>query len=59
MVDLVGLDYVFLIGYFLLVLGIVSWATFKEKVNTSSSNYLSGGKNVGWFVILVICLYFS
>lgn len=51
MVDLVGLDYVFLIGYFLIVFGIAAWATFKEKVNASSSDYFLGGKNVGWFVI--------
>ncbi|MHA7101353.1 SSS family solute:Na+ symporter [Roseivirga pacifica] len=51
MLDLVSLDYVFLIGYFLIVFGIAAWATFKEKVNSSSSNYFLGGKNVGWFVI--------
>jgi len=51
MVDLVGLDYAFLIGYFLIVFGIAAWATFKEKVNASSSDYFLGGKNVGWFVI--------
>lgn len=51
MVDLVGLDYAFLIGYFVIVFGIAAWATFKEKVNASSSDYFLGGKNVGWFVI--------
>jgi SSS family solute:Na+ symporter len=51
MVDLVGLDYGFLIGYFVIVFGIAAWATFKEKVNASSSDYFLGGKNVGWFVI--------
>lgn len=51
MVDLVGLDYAFLIGYFVIVFGIAAWATFKEKVNSSSSDYFLGGKNVGWFVI--------
>ena len=51
MVSLVSLDYVFLIGYFLIVFGIAAWATFKEKVNASSSDYFLGGKNVGWFVI--------
>lgn len=51
MVDLIGLDYAFLIGYFVIVFGIAAWATFKEKVNASSSDYFLGGKNVGWFVI--------
>lgn len=51
MVDLVSLDYVFLAGYFIIVFGIAAWATFKEKVNASSSDYFLGGKNVGWFVI--------
>jgi SSS family solute:Na+ symporter len=34
-----------------IVFGIAAWATFKEKVNASSSDYFLGGKNVGWFVI--------
>ncbi len=51
MVNLDGLDYAFLIGYFVLVFGIAAWATLKEKVNSSSSDYFLGGKNVGWFVI--------
>ncbi|OEK04807.1 sodium:solute symporter [Roseivirga misakiensis] len=51
MVDLISLDYVIIAGYFLLVFGIAAWATIKEKVNSSSSDYFLGGKNVGWFVI--------
>ncbi len=51
MVDLVSLDYVFLAGYFIIVFGIAAWATFKEKVNATSSDYFLGGRNVGWFVI--------
>ncbi|MEC7755853.1 MAG: sodium:solute symporter [Bacteroidota bacterium] len=51
MVDLVSLDYIFIAAYFVLVFGIAAWATFKEKVNSSSSDYFLGGKNVGWFVI--------
>ncbi len=51
MVDLISLDYIIIVGYFILVFGIAAWATFKEKVNSSSSDYFLGGKNVGWFVI--------
>lgn len=51
MVDLISLDYVIIALYFLIVFGIAAWATFKEKVNSSSSDYFLGGKNVGWFVI--------
>jgi len=51
MVDLIGLDYAIIAGYFVLVFGIAGWATFKEKVNASSADYFLGGKNVGWFVI--------
>jgi len=51
MVDLISLDYVIIAGYFIIVFGIAAWATIKEKVNASSSDYFLGGKNVGWFVI--------
>lgn len=51
MVALDGIDYLVIAGYFLVVFGIAGWATFKEKVNASSSDYFLGGKNVGWFVI--------
>ncbi len=51
MVDLISLDYIIIAGYFVVVFGIAAWATFKEKVNASSSDYFLGGKNVGWFVI--------
>lgn len=51
MVDLISLDYIIIAGYFVIVFGIAAWATFKEKVNASSSDYFLGGKNVGWFVI--------
>jgi SSS family solute:Na+ symporter len=37
--------------YFLIVFGIAWWATYKEKVNASSSDYFLGGRNLGWFVI--------
>ena len=39
MVDLIGLDYAIIAGYFVLVFGIAGWATFKEKVNASSADY--------------------
>jgi SSS family solute:Na+ symporter len=48
---LVTLDYVVIGLYFAVVFGIAAWATFKEKVNASSSDYFLGGRNVGWFVI--------
>lgn len=51
MVALDSLDYIVIAGYFLVVFGIAGWATFKEKVNASSTDYFLGGKNVGWFVI--------
>lgn len=51
MVDLISIDYIIIAGYFVIVFGIAAWATFKEKVNASSSDYFLGGKNVGWFVI--------
>ncbi len=51
MVALDSIDYIVIAAYFLVVFGIAGWATFKEKVNASSSDYFLGGKNVGWFVI--------
>jgi SSS family solute:Na+ symporter len=51
LVSLDTLDYIVIAGYFVIVFGIAGWATFKEKVNASSSDYFLGGKNVGWFVI--------
>ncbi|MCH2216058.1 MAG: sodium:solute symporter [Flavobacteriales bacterium] len=51
MVALDFIDYAVIGIYFILVFGIAGWATFKEKVNASSSDYFLGGKNVGWFVI--------
>ena len=51
MVALDSVDYIVIAAYFLVVFGIAAWATIKEKVNASSSDYFLGGKNVGWFVI--------
>ncbi len=51
MVDLLTIDIVVIVGYFILVFAIAAWATIKEKVNASSSDYFLGGRNLGWFVI--------
>ncbi|MFA0963707.1 sodium:solute symporter [Roseivirga sp. BDSF3-8] len=51
MFELSTLDKVVIGIYFLIVFGIAWWATYKEKVNASSSDYFLGGRNLGWFVI--------
>jgi len=51
MLELGSLDILVIALYFLIVFLIAGWATFKEKVNKSSSDYFLGGKNLGWFVI--------
>ncbi|MGB3180324.1 MAG: sodium:solute symporter [Cyclobacteriaceae bacterium] len=51
MFELSLLDKVVIGIYFLIVFGIAWWATYKEKVNASSSEYFLGGRNLGWFVI--------
>ena len=51
MFELHSLDYTVIALYFIVVFAIAGWATFKEKVNKSSSDYFLGGRNLGWFVI--------
>ncbi|MFT4646713.1 MAG: SSS family solute:Na+ symporter [Planctomycetota bacterium] len=45
------LDYIILVGYFLLIFGVAFWTSIKEKSTANTENYFLGGKNIGWFVI--------
>ena len=43
------LDWVIILGYFTIILGI-AWWVIKQKNNTSEEYFL-GGRNLGWFVV--------
>ena len=49
---LVGLDWVVIGLYFVVVFGVAFWATQREKsTRQTSAGYFLAGRNVGWFVI--------
>ena len=43
------LDWIFIAGYFLVLLGIALWVIRKRQSNTE--DYFLAGRNVGWFVV--------
>jgi len=49
---LVGLDWIVIGLYFVVVFGVAFWATQREKsTRQTSAGYFLAGRNVGWFVI--------
>ncbi len=51
MLELNGIDYAIILGYFVLIFAFAIYITFKKNVNKTTSNYFLGGRNIGWFVI--------
>jgi len=47
--SLVTLDWVVIIGYFLLLLGIAAWVIMQKQ--KTSEDYFLAGRNMGWFVV--------
>ena len=47
--SLVGADWVVIVGYFLVLLGVAVWVIRQRNSNTE--DYFLAGRNVGWFVV--------
>lgn len=46
------LDWILILGYFVVVFGVAFWATQREKsTRETSAGYFLAGRNVGWFII--------
>jgi SSS family solute:Na+ symporter len=44
-------DWLIILGYFVVVFGIAWWAYLKEKQSPTSTEYFLAGRNLGWWVI--------
>jgi len=44
-------DWLIILGYFVIVFGIAWWAYLKEKQSQNSTEYFLAGRNLGWWVI--------
>lgn len=44
-------DWLIILGYFVLVFGIAWWAYLKEKRSQTTTEYFLAGRNLGWWVI--------
>jgi SSS family solute:Na+ symporter len=51
MTALHAIDWLVILGYFVLVFGIAWWAYLKEKQSQTSAEYFLAGRNLGWWVI--------
>ncbi len=51
MTSLHAVDWVFILGYFALIFGIVYWAYLKEKQRETSEGYFLAGRNLGWWIV--------
>ncbi|MBN1998107.1 sodium:solute symporter [candidate division KSB1 bacterium] len=44
-------DWLIILGYFVIVFGIGYWAFLKEKQSQTSTEYFLAGRNLGWWII--------
>jgi SSS family solute:Na+ symporter len=44
-------DWLIILGYFVIVFGIAWWAYLKEKQSETTTEYFLAGRNLGWWVI--------
>ncbi len=44
-------DWLLILGYFVLVFGIAWWAYLKEKQSQTTTEYFLAGRNLGWWII--------
>jgi SSS family solute:Na+ symporter len=51
MTALHAIDWLVILGYFVLVFGIAWWAYLKEKQSQTSAEYFLAGRNLGWWII--------
>lgn len=51
MTALHGVDWLVILGYFVIVFGIAWWAYLKEKKSQTTDEYFLAGRNLGWWVI--------
>ncbi len=51
MTALYAIDWLVILGYFVVVFGIAWWAYLKEKQSQTSDEYFLAGRNLGWWVI--------
>ena len=51
MTALHAIDWLFILGYFVVVFGIAWWAYLKEKQSETSAEYFLAGRNLGWWII--------
>jgi SSS family solute:Na+ symporter len=51
MTALHGIDWLIILGYFVVVFGIAWWAYLKEKQSQTTTEYFLAGRNLGWWVI--------
>jgi len=45
------IDWLLILGYFVIVFGIAWWAYLKEKQSQTSTEYFLAGRNLGWWII--------
>jgi SSS family solute:Na+ symporter len=45
------IDWLVILGYFVIVFGIAWWAYLKEKQSQTSAEYFLAGRNLGWWII--------
>ncbi len=43
------LDWVVIIGYFLVIAGVAVWVMTRKQTNTE--DYFLAGRNIGWFIV--------
>ena len=46
-----GIDWVFIVLYFVVVFGVALWAARREAARETTTGYFLAGRNTGWFVI--------
>jgi solute:Na+ symporter, SSS family len=51
MTALHAIDWLVILGYFVVVFGIAWWAYLKEKQSQTSTEYFLAGRNLGWWII--------
>jgi len=51
MTALHAVDWLIILGYFVIVFGIAWWAYLKEKRSQTTTEYFLAGRNLGWWVI--------
>lgn len=51
MTALSGVDWLIILGYFVIVFGIAWWAYLKEKKSQTTTEYFLAGRNLGWWII--------